>query len=158
MYNNNNNNTKSNAVHWLLFVLMCLYFIFIGDDRFKNGDSCTSAELWCPQFITEHVHSMTICGVASMKSMYPVAWKPKYFLFSAVLYVCSLDLVLGKCNLVICYNICCRYIYMHLDFLWSRKLQQRRLLYYDRRVDNCNNSAYDYYNNISYDYCFDFHH
>ncbi|XP_026811936.1 follistatin-A isoform X2 [Rhopalosiphum maidis] len=64
------------------------------DDRFKNGDSCTSAE-WCPQFITEHVHSMTICGVASMKSMYPVAWKPKYFLFSAILHVCSLDLVLG---------------------------------------------------------------
>ncbi|VVC28539.1 Kazal domain,Follistatin-like, N-terminal [Cinara cedri] len=34
--------------------------------------------------------------VASMKSMYPVAWKPKYFLFYAVLHVCcSLDSVLG---------------------------------------------------------------
>jgi len=106
---------------------MCLCYIFIGNDCFKNGDSCTSAELWCPQFITEHVHSMTICGVASMKSMYPVAWKPKYFLFSAVLYVCSLDLVLGKCNLVIFY-IKFVVVRLHLGFLWWRKLQQRRLL------------------------------
>ncbi|XP_025418659.1 follistatin-A isoform X2 [Sipha flava] len=65
-----------------------------GDRRFENGDSRTSAE-WYLQFITERVHSMTICGVASMKSMYPVAWKPKYFMLYAVLHVCSLDLALG---------------------------------------------------------------
>lgn len=89
-------------VAFSIIINICTLCVFSAtDDRcFENGDSCVSAE-WCPQFITEHVHSMTICGVVSMKSMYPVAWKPKYFLLYAVLHMCSLDLALGKSILCI---------------------------------------------------------
>jgi len=79
----------------IIFYLFILFNVILDEYCLENDYPRTPTE-WRARFPTENVHSMTIRGVSSMKSMYPLAWKPKYFLFSAVLHVCSLDMVLGK--------------------------------------------------------------